>query len=135
MATGGNKDALRNRCSKCFFPVQQRVVQQETKVCTMADPTYPLLVQAMELGASTCSSDSLYTARRTLSAQRERESPASAALVVTSVHFLGLTHSRYAHPCLDPLQHFPSFLSRLEGLVFIYALLILVLYILSSEST
>jgi len=108
VATGGNKDALRNRCSKCFFPVQQRVVQQETKVCTMADPTYPLLVQAMELGASTCSSDSLYTARRTLSAQRERERERAPSISSTCGHISALPRPNSQQICTSLLGPSPA---------------------------
>jgi hypothetical protein len=59
----------------------------------MADPTYPLLVQARELGASIVLP--LFIFRFSLHSQTytvcsERERPASAALVVTSLHLLGL---------------------------------------------
>jgi hypothetical protein len=78
VATGGNKDAMRNRCSKCIF------FAACSESCSRRQKYVPWQIQHIPFSCKQgswepalfshfLSSDSLYTARRTLSAQRERD--------------------------------------------------------------
>lgn len=97
-----------------FLGAVVRRAAGDKTICTMADPTYPLLVQARELGASRCSLTfffrfslhSLYTARRTLAAEREREREISSS---TCGHITALPRPNNRCKLYVWLHHFPSF--------------------------